>query len=204
MAVDAPEPRTGSMFILLITVLLFLSMVAGGGCLIIYIIQPESPFKSWLPIVGVGLICIPWVFWLVTCSYRCLSRRFGRGGGGGGAGEGGAREAGNVVGAGGGGAREGGNVVGGAAGAPSAANVNAGGDDVAIEDGNLESLVRSPENDARRRAQFEAILALDDNDGEELENKDEKKRRSSSSTSSNDKSVISHESELPLASSMAA
>uniref|UniRef100_A0A2N9G275 Uncharacterized protein n=1 Tax=Fagus sylvatica TaxID=28930 RepID=A0A2N9G275_FAGSY len=178
----ASDSRAGSTFICLITVLLFLSMVVGGGCLIISIIQPDLPLSSRLPFVGMALIGLPWLFWVFTCCYRCMSRTFGY-----------------RVGAAGGG--EGGSAIGG--GRTINAVKNAGGEDVvAIEAGNVECLEWSPESDARRRAQFEAILALDDLGGEEG-NKDYKKRSSSSSSSSgNDNiSVVSHESELPFASS---
>ncbi|KAL4632651.1 hypothetical protein ACB092_04G066700 [Castanea dentata] len=172
----APDQRVGSTFIWLITVLLFISIAVGGGCLILYMIQPDAPYSSWLPFAGAALVAFPWLFWVFTCCYRCMSRRFGfrssiTGGGSGGGGGGG-----------------GSNVV------------NAAGN-VAIEAGSVDPIVRSPESDARRRAQFEAILALDDDDDHGSEERKPKKR---SSSSSNEMSVASHESEMPLASSMAA
>ncbi|XP_041008922.1 translation initiation factor IF-2 [Juglans microcarpa x Juglans regia] len=198
-----PDPRPGSAFIWLISSVLFLSIAAGGGCLVVYMLQPDSPYATWLPFVGVAFVCLPWLFWVLTCFYRLISRAFGfrvgvapsGGGGGGGAYKGGAYAAGGA-GAGGGG--------------PNAAN--AANNKVAIDEahaGSVEPPVRSsPESEARRRAQFEAILALDDQDGHgssEDRTTDMKKTSSLSARLSrcNDSSVASHESEMPLASSMA-
>lgn len=192
----APDQRVGSTFIWLITVLLFISIAVGGGCLILYMIQPDASYSSWLPFAGAALVAFPWLFWVFTCCYRCMSRRFGFRSGsaaGGGVGvSGSAREGGSITGGGGGG--------GGGDGGGGSNVVNAAGN-VAIEAGSVDPIVRSPESDARRRAQFEAILALDDDDDHGSEERKPKKR---SSSSSNEMSVASHESEMPLASSMAA
>ena len=63
-----------------------------------YIVLPESQTSSWIPIVGVALVCLPWAFWFLTCLYRIFSRCCGdrngvanaNGGGGGGGGYAGA------------------------------------------------------------------------------------------------------------------
>ncbi|KAG2711522.1 hypothetical protein I3760_04G080600 [Carya illinoinensis] len=196
-----PDPRPGSAFIWLISSVLFLSIAAGGGCLLAYMLQPDSTYATWLPFAGVAFVCLPWLFWVVTCFYRLISRAFGfrvgvasgGGGGGGGAYKGGAYAAGGA----------------GAGGGPNAAN--AANNKVAIEAhaGSVEHPLRSsPESEARRRAQFEAILALDDQDighGSSEETTDTKKTSSLCArlTGCNDSSVASHESEMPLALSMA-
>lgn len=203
-----PETRPGSAFIWLISSVLFLSIAAGGGCLVVYMLQPNSPYSTWLPFAGVAFVCLPWLFWVLTCFYRLISRAFGfrvgvaPGGGGGGAYKGAFAAGGAGAGAGGGGGD-----------CPNAAN--AANKNVAIEAaaGSVEPLVRaSPESEARRRAQFEAILALDDQDdhqghGSSEGTTDTKKTSSSSharhSGCNRDSSVASHESEMPLASSMA-
>jgi hypothetical protein len=188
----APDPSAGGTFIWVISTVLFLSLAAGGGCLVLYIIQPDSHYASWLPFVGVALVCLPWLFWMLTCLYRVISRtcgvRVAAGGGGGGRGSGGSGAFDQ-----GGSARA--NVVNNNNATTAVARVEA-------PPRIVETLpVRSPESEARRRAQFEAILALDEEDEEEV--KDKKKSRSSSNHSSTDLSMASHESEMPLALSMA-
>nr|XP_004508631.1 uncharacterized protein LOC101500383 [Cicer arietinum] len=92
------DSSSGRAFIWLVTFFLFLSLLLGGVCLVAYMIIPESETASWLPIVGVSLVCLPWAFWFFTCLYRIFSRCFGfrvrmgmsNGGGGGGGGNWGA------------------------------------------------------------------------------------------------------------------
>ncbi|CAN6567560.1 unnamed protein product [Malus baccata var. baccata] len=73
-------PGAGGSFICLISCVLFISIVAGGGCLLMYMILPE-PQTTWLPITGVALVCLPWLFWLLTFLYRLISRGSGFRGG---------------------------------------------------------------------------------------------------------------------------
>ncbi|KAB1210520.1 hypothetical protein CJ030_MR2G029004 [Morella rubra] len=182
------DPRAGNAFISIIFVFLFLCLAAGGGCLVIYTTQPNP--SSWLEFAGVAFVCLPWLFWLLTCFYRVISRTCGsrfvvrRDGGGEGGGCGGPCE---------GDAPAGG-------GSPHLVNAA---EDMATGAGIVETSVRSPEIDARRRAQFEAILALDDDQDchGSSEGKD-KRNLTSPSNSSKGSSVASHESEQPLASSM--
>lgn len=180
----APDPSAGSTFIWLVSAVLFLSVAAGGACLVLYITQPDSLYASWLPFVGVALVCLPWLFWILTCFYRVISRACGfRAATGGGRG-------------GGGGAFEGGSAR---------AGVEAADADAAAAAGTVETppvMMRSPESEAIRRAQFEAILELDEQDGEEG-NDEQKSRPSSNYHASSGSSAASHESEMPLASSMA-
>jgi len=52
--------------------------VAGGACLVAYMLLPESETSSsWIPEIGVALVCLPWLFWLLTFLYRVFSRIFG-------------------------------------------------------------------------------------------------------------------------------
>ncbi|XP_058733958.1 uncharacterized protein LOC131605641 [Vicia villosa] len=85
-----PDPSSGRKFIWLIACFLFISLIAGGVCLVAYMYLPESETSSWVPVVGVGLVCLPWAFWFFTCLYRifsrCLGCRVGMMGGGGGGG----------------------------------------------------------------------------------------------------------------------
>lgn len=89
------DPISGRLFIWIITFFLFLSIAIGGAFLIVYILLPPTESVSWLPIAGVVLVCLPWMFWLITCLYRVFSRALGfrvvlgAGGGGGGSGNGG-------------------------------------------------------------------------------------------------------------------
>ncbi|TKY60448.1 hypothetical protein E2542_SST17547 [Spatholobus suberectus] len=72
------DPSSGRTFIWIISGLLFISIVAGGACLVAYLLLPESETSSsWIPQIGVALICLPWLFWLLTFLYRILSRIFG-------------------------------------------------------------------------------------------------------------------------------
>lgn len=87
------DPRAGYAAIWIVSCFLFLSIAVGGGFLLMYMILPESDSTYWLPIAGVTLVCLPWLFWLCTCLYRIISRlsgfRMSIGGVGGGAGGGG-------------------------------------------------------------------------------------------------------------------
>lgn len=71
------DPRTGYAAIWFISCLLFVSIAVGGGFLVMYMILPESKSTYWLPVAGVTLVCLPWMFWFCTCMYRILSRLFG-------------------------------------------------------------------------------------------------------------------------------
>jgi Na+-transporting NADH:ubiquinone oxidoreductase subunit NqrD len=62
----------GSGCLWLVTVLLFLSLLAGGACLVAYILLPPSQTPAWLPAVGLAFVALPWAFWIVTCMYRCV------------------------------------------------------------------------------------------------------------------------------------
>ncbi|KAG5067189.1 hypothetical protein JHK86_010920 [Glycine max] len=84
----APDPSYGRSFIWITACFLFICVLAGGGCLVEYMVFPESEVPPWMPLLGFTLICLPWAFWLLTFLYRVLSRccgcRFGFGGGCGG------------------------------------------------------------------------------------------------------------------------
>lgn len=98
------DQNAGRAFVWLITSFLCFSLVAGGICLSLYLIYPPSQNTNWLPLVGVILVAIPWIFWFLTCMYRLCSRVCGRNvgiGGGGGGGGGGSGNDGNFSNAGG-------------------------------------------------------------------------------------------------------
>ncbi|XP_028770980.1 uncharacterized protein LOC114739078 [Neltuma alba] len=87
----APDFGNGRAYIWITTCILFICIVAGGACLLAYVLLPEDQVASWLPVAGVILVCLPWAFWLLTFIYRIVSRAFGfrvRFGGGGGDGGG--------------------------------------------------------------------------------------------------------------------
>ncbi|KAL5820123.1 hypothetical protein ACOSQ4_023965 [Xanthoceras sorbifolium] len=69
--------RSGYTVIWLISCFLFISIAAGGGFLVMYMVLPESPSTSWLPLAGVTLVCLPWLFWFLTFFYRVVSRACG-------------------------------------------------------------------------------------------------------------------------------
>ncbi|XP_011649431.1 putative uncharacterized protein DDB_G0284715 [Cucumis sativus] len=71
------NPSAGRAFIWIVTCFLFFSILSGGGCLLMYMILPETETTAWLPITGLSLVCLPWFFWLLTFFYRVLSRACG-------------------------------------------------------------------------------------------------------------------------------
>ncbi|GAB4835565.1 hypothetical protein Ancab_000474 [Ancistrocladus abbreviatus] len=71
------EQRAGNCYIWVISVFLFLCIVAGGTFLALYLTDPGSASVHWYPIAGVILVGLPWFFWLLTCSYRLISRACG-------------------------------------------------------------------------------------------------------------------------------
>ena len=79
----APDPSSGRIFIWITACFLFTCVLAGGGCLVEYMILPASEVPPWIPLLGFTLVSLPWVFWLLTFLYRILSRccgcRFGFG-----------------------------------------------------------------------------------------------------------------------------
>ncbi|PON78680.1 hypothetical protein TorRG33x02_237240 [Trema orientale] len=170
------DPRAGRAFIWAISWFLFLTIAGGGGCLVMYMILPETTTTSWLPIAGITLVCLPWFFWLSTFLYRILSRVFGFRLGIGGCSGGGSH---------------GNNVVEEEAVAAAATSV--------YDQSN--SPAETPAEIAARRVQFEALVTVHEND--EDEDQDRLKDSIVSPSSSINSSVMSHESEMPLASSMA-
>ncbi|TKY73809.1 hypothetical protein E2542_SST02565 [Spatholobus suberectus] len=71
------DPSPGRTFIWIIACILFTCVLAGGGCLVAYMLLPESQVPSWTPHLGITLICLPWAFWLLTFLYRIFSRYCG-------------------------------------------------------------------------------------------------------------------------------
>lgn len=65
----------GSSCVWLVTALLLLSVLSGGGCLVGYVVLPPSEAPGWLPAVGLALVALPWAFWVATCAYRCAAAR---------------------------------------------------------------------------------------------------------------------------------
>ncbi|KAL6658274.1 hypothetical protein ACP70R_003860 [Stipagrostis hirtigluma subsp. patula] len=58
-----------------VTALLLLSLLAGGACLVTYIVLPPHGSPAWLPAVGLALVALPWAFWIATSVYRCAAQR---------------------------------------------------------------------------------------------------------------------------------
>ncbi|KAI6691804.1 hypothetical protein NL676_019514 [Syzygium grande] len=170
------DPRAGRAFIWVVACFILLCLAIGGGFLIRYMSLPESTSSSWLLYVGMMLVCFPWFFWLLTCSYRCISRmcgfRFVCGGGDDGGGTSSHRM--------GGGGRSGfsGSVPG---------KINVGSGSVKVNG----SQVDSPGNGGRQ-VHFGAAVVVNQNDHNDQDG-----------NSFHDVSIKSHESEIPLASSMA-
>lgn len=167
------DPSAGRAFVWLVASLLFVCVAAGGGCLVMYVVLPDSDTSSWLPLAGVTLVCLPWLFWFLTFLYRIISRVCGFRGGNTGA------------------ANSGNN------------NVNVEADDDDDENtcggGGHHPHHQPPlgsSGNARDQVQFgAAAVTMMDQDAHH----DHRKHSRSSSNSSN----VSHESEMPLALSMA-
>lgn len=172
------DPGAGRAFVWLVACLLFVCVAAGGGCLVMYVVLPDSDTSSWLPLAGVTLVCLPWLFWFLTFLYRIISRVCGF--------------------------RVG---IGGNTGAANSANnnVNVGSDDDDDDEntcgggGDHPAHHRPPlgsTGNARDQVQFGAAAVTTMDQGA---HHDHRKHSRSSSNSSN----VSHESEMPLALSMA-
>lgn len=71
------DPGSGRFFIWVVSCILFTSVAVGGSFLITYLILPPKPTHAWLAVAGVTLICLPWVFWVLMCCYRIISRACG-------------------------------------------------------------------------------------------------------------------------------
>ncbi|KAF9681809.1 hypothetical protein SADUNF_Sadunf05G0041200 [Salix dunnii] len=169
------DPTSGRLLIWFISFFMFITVAAGGSLLLMYLVLPSDPSRAWFPVAGIALVCMPWIFWLLTCIYRFLSRLFGFrvaiGSGGGGAGAGRARA--NVF--------------------NETANAATNG-----QSGNIEA-----QGDGAQDDQFDGpTITVEKNDSGGNGNTTIK-RSSSSSNSINNMSFRSHESDLPLASSMA-
>ncbi|ONI14304.1 hypothetical protein PRUPE_4G274100 [Prunus persica] len=172
---DQMNRAPGGSFICFISCFLFVSIVAGGGCLLMYMILPEPQTRGryWLPIIGVALVCLPWVFWFLTFVYRLISRRSGsRFGVGNAGGAGGAKNI-NTAAAAGASVRAGTDAA-------TPADKSSGGETGAMVAGEIEL---GSFKDGKRR-----VSSLS---------------RTSSSINVSNHSNHSHESEMPLATSMA-
>ena len=67
---DQARPA-GSACVWVVAVLLLLAVLAGGGCLVLYLTLPPADVPPWLPAAGLALVALPWAFWIATCAYRC-------------------------------------------------------------------------------------------------------------------------------------
>ncbi|XWS41288.1 hypothetical protein CRYUN_Cryun17cG0068200 [Craigia yunnanensis] len=170
-----PDPKAGHRYIWIISCILFICIAVGGGCLLAYMTMPESQSWNLLAILGFTLVCMPWIFWIITVVYRITSRALGF-----------RMVIGSLYGHGivavkavgsGGGAIAGVNDI----------------DGAQILDVNAKSPPSSPRNDGRH-AQFGEAK-----NGDIGQERNIKKFGSFSSSSSNDIYVTSHESVMPLA-----
>ncbi|XP_050386632.1 uncharacterized protein LOC126802951 [Argentina anserina] len=66
------EERKGDVRVSIISAVFFTCIVAGAVFLFLYMLLPGKKVKLWYPIVGLILVAVPWLFWTVTCAYRCL------------------------------------------------------------------------------------------------------------------------------------
>ncbi|CAK7354766.1 unnamed protein product [Dovyalis caffra] len=172
------DPTSGRLFVWLVSSFLFITLAAGGSLLLMYVVLPADPSRAWLPVAGIALVCLPWIFWGLTCFYRVISRIFGF------------RVAvgsGNAGGGGGGGGRDRANAF------NTTENAATNNESVNIE---------TPGGDGRQD-EFEGPVVMVEQNDSGGNGKTAIKRNLSASNSINNMSFRSHESELPLTSSMA-
>ncbi|XP_065875737.1 uncharacterized protein [Euphorbia lathyris] len=166
------DPTSGRIFIWLVACLLFTSVAVGGSFLILYVTLPDNVSQPWFPFAGVSLVCLPWLFWCFTCVYRIVSRTLGFR---------------FVLGSDG---PRGNNL-------PTTSSSDSHGSSNALE-ATLES-ARDGDGDGRQvQSAGSAVTGENDKGDENKENT----RSLSNSISSNNLSFASHESEVPLTSSM--
>jgi len=70
----APDRSSGRTLIWVTASTLFTCVLVGGGCLVEYMVLPESKVPSWVLVLGFMLVSLPWAFWLLTFLYRIFSR----------------------------------------------------------------------------------------------------------------------------------
>ncbi|KAE8735807.1 Glucose-inhibited division family A protein isoform 1 [Hibiscus syriacus] len=169
-----PEPDLGRIYIWTISGILFVCVAIGAGCLLVYMTSPRSPSSDFLPILGFFLVCMPWLFWIITIVYRIMSRAFGF-----------RMVAGNLYGNSSTTTKSAGNGSTGSSG-DGGGGATVGNNDIdgaEIRDAGAEPQPNSPKKGEAK------------NDGQGI-----KKGNRPSSTGSNDVSINSHESEMPLSS----
>ncbi|KAL4351307.1 hypothetical protein GQ457_06G042890 [Hibiscus cannabinus] len=71
------ESDLGHTYIWTINCILFICVAVGGGCLLVYMTSAEPQSSNLLPVLGFVLVCMPWLFWIITIVYRITSRAFG-------------------------------------------------------------------------------------------------------------------------------
>ncbi|KAK8710057.1 hypothetical protein V6N13_145400 [Hibiscus sabdariffa] len=71
------ESDLGHTYIWTINCILFICVAVGGGCLLVYMTSAESQSSNLLPVLGFVLVCMPWLFWIITIVYWITSRAFG-------------------------------------------------------------------------------------------------------------------------------
>ncbi|XP_039031869.1 uncharacterized protein LOC120166709 [Hibiscus syriacus] len=173
-----PEPDIGRIYIWTISCILFICVAIGAGCLLVYMTSPRSPSSDFLPILGFVLVCMPWLFWIITILYRITSRAIGF-----------RMVAGNLYGnssattksAGNRSTGGGGGGGGGGDGGTTACNND-------IDGEKIPNVGADPRPNSPKKGEAK-------NDGQGI-----KRGTRPSSTSSNDVSINSHESEMPLSS----
>lgn len=142
-----------------------------------YMVLPHSDTQSWLLAAGITLVCLPWLFWFLTFVYRVISRVCGL------------RVGIGKTGVGGDGVDD--------------TRENSNNNNV-VDDENIAPVDPAPVGsmgNGPTQAQYQGVAAAmagSNQDGHDHGRKGGKHSRSSSNSS-----TVSHESEMPLALSMA-
>ncbi|XP_059654296.1 uncharacterized protein LOC132301016 [Cornus florida] len=63
--------REGDLRFPIISCLIFLCVLTGGGFLVVYVFVPDLS-QPWHPVAALVLIGFPWVFWFLTYLYTCM------------------------------------------------------------------------------------------------------------------------------------
>ncbi|OWM91475.1 uncharacterized protein LOC116199261 [Punica granatum] len=179
------NPRAGRVFVWIISCVILLSLASGGAFLVMYMTRPDPTNSAWLLYAGMALVCLPWFFWLMLCTYRCISRALGF----------------RIICCGGG--VDGAPSSRGGAGSGSLASVNRAGSLVGTPATVTNKSMGDTENGDGKQVNFGAAVVVNEGSVNNNNLRNIESRSSSSSSSNNDVSYKSHESEIPLASAMA-
>ncbi|KAK9167315.1 hypothetical protein Scep_002506 [Stephania cephalantha] len=66
-----PDSQAGDICVWFTSCFFFVAIVTGAIFLVLYISDPVAP--AWFPVAGTVLVGLPWLFWILTFLYRCIT-----------------------------------------------------------------------------------------------------------------------------------